>query len=238
MNITLSFLLQNDTLPSVEEQVDDLWKVAKLLEPFGFPIVDWYPGAGTPKKSLEHPAFDRDGPTPVALKKFRLKDKKDATTEYHFRRMGVWNGKTKTPGCVFSTLFSADVDNPVCLLHLLFYRVEAFVNTTNMRGLLIGLLDIWPTAYQIQAGPLIYYTTHKVFPKRPGAGWMLYLAETITDKTLPEAAELVQVMQGDKQRGTLIVSVADAVFSVANPEHLNCANAIETRLADQDLLPR
>jgi hypothetical protein len=55
---------------------------------------------------------------------------------------------------------------------------------------------------------------------------------------LPEAAELVPVMEGDKQRGTLIVSVADEVFSVDNADHVRIANAIEVRLADQDLLPR
>jgi hypothetical protein len=67
---------------------------------------------------------------------------------------------------------------------------------------------------------------------------MLYVPKTISSTQLPEAAELVPVMEGDKQRGTLIVSVADEVFSVNNADHVRIANAIEVRLADQDLLPR
>lgn len=84
----------------------------------------------------------------------------------------------------------------------------------------------------------MYYTTHQAFPKRPGAGWMLYLPTASTREALPEAAELVPVMEGGTQKGTIIVSVADATFSIDNPEHLRIANAIELRLADQDVLPR
>jgi hypothetical protein len=107
-----------------------------------------------------------------------------------------------------------------------------------MQRLIYGLLELWPLAVDIEVGPLMYYTDHRVFPKRPGAGWMLYLPQPIANKQLPEAAELVPVMEGDKQKGTIIVSVSDNVFSVDNPEHVKIANAIEIRLADQDLLPR
>jgi hypothetical protein len=41
----------------------------------------------------------------------------------------------------------------------------------------------------------------------------------------------------DQTAGTVIVSVADDVFSIDNPEHVEIANRIEIRLADQDLLP-
>ena len=103
---------------------------------------------------------------------------------------------------------------------------------------MLGLLDICPLAADIQVGPFRYYTTHQVFPTRPGAGWMLYLPTVISTKELPEAAELVPVMADDRQKGTIIVSVFDHVFSVENPDHVKIANAIEIRLADQDLLPR
>jgi hypothetical protein len=45
-------------------------------------------------------------------------------------------------------------------------------------------------------------------------------------------------MEDGKQRGTIIVSVADDVFSVGNEDHVRIAAAIEVRLADQELLPR
>ncbi|WP_245964830.1 Imm52 family immunity protein [Trinickia dinghuensis] len=107
-----------------------------------------------------------------------------------------------------------------------------------MQQFMLGLLDICPLAADIQVGPFRYCTTHQVFPRRPGAGWMLYLPTVISSKELPEAAELVPVMADDRQKGTIIVSVFDRVFSVENPDHVKIANAIEIRLADQDLLPR
>ena len=67
---------------------------------------------------------------------------------------------------------------------------------------------------------------------------MLYLPSAITREKLLEAAELVPVMEGKKQKGTIIVSVADNVFSIDNPDHVRIANTIEIQLADQDLLPR
>ncbi len=238
MQITVAFQLQQDTLPSLDEHLGDLWNVAKLLELFGFPIDDWCAPASTKKKSLEAPAFDRNGLTSIGREKFRVEDEKDPTAELQFRRAAVWCGKTKDREGAFSLLLSCDVHLPTCLLRLQLDGVEALNDARKMQQLVRGLLEIRPAASYVRVGPLMYYTAHKVFPKRPGAGWMLYLAETITASQLPEAAELVPVMDGDTQRGTIIVSVADDMFSVDKPEHVKIANAIEVRLADQDLLPR
>ena len=67
---------------------------------------------------------------------------------------------------------------------------------------------------------------------------MLYLDQAITAAQVPEAAAVVPVMSADKPMGSIIVSIDDKVFSVHDPEHVKIANAIEVRLADQDLLPR
>ncbi|KWN76673.1 hypothetical protein WM24_31175 [Burkholderia ubonensis] len=67
---------------------------------------------------------------------------------------------------------------------------------------------------------------------------MLYLPHVLTSNEVPEACDLIPVVRDGKQQGTIIVSVTDAVFDVDNPEHVKVANAIEIRLADQDLLPR
>lgn len=106
-----------------------------------------------------------------------------------------------------------------------------------MQQFMHGLLTIWPVASLMEVGPTAYYTTEKVFSQRPGVGWMLYLPMPIATKQLPEAAELVPVMDGLEQKGTIIVSVPDATFSVDDGNHVATANAIEVRLADQDLLP-
>lgn len=87
------------------------------------------------------------------------------------------------------------------------------------------------------------YYEHRTFKDRPGVGWMLYLPRELTVQQVPEARALVPVMEQDdkgreRQVGTIVVSVTDAPFSDQDPEHVRIANAIETRLADQDLLPR
>jgi len=88
-----------------------------------------------------------------------------------------------------------------------------------------------------------WHSDHKVLEDRPGVGWMLYLPETLSVQQVLEARALVPVDGLDSsgrptQIGTFIVSVTDEPFSDENPEHVNIANAIEIRLADQDLLPR
>jgi hypothetical protein len=89
----------------------------------------------------------------------------------------------------------------------------------------------------IQVGPEDY-AEKQVFDDKPGVGWMLYLPKVITVQQVPEARALIPVLDaGKKQIGTIMVSVADAVFSADNPEHIEVANRIEIRLVDQDLLP-
>jgi hypothetical protein len=236
MQVDLIFHLQQTTLPSHEEHLRYLWKVAKVLEQFGFPIENWYPSASTQKKSLANPAFDRNGPTPVAVGMLRVKDTRVAL--HNYRITSVWNGVSKGRACAFSVSLSTDAALPRCVLHLGLYEVDELDYPINMKRFIFGLIDIWPAACEATVGPLMYYTMHQVFPRRPGAGWMLYLPCPITANELPEAAELVPVTHGDKQLGTLIVSVADRVFSVDEPEHIKIANSIEVRLADQDILPR
>ena len=67
---------------------------------------------------------------------------------------------------------------------------------------------------------------------------VLYLPQVITAQQVLEAQALIPVpAAGKKQTGTIIVSVADEVFSLDNPSHVELANHIEMRLVDQDLLP-
>jgi len=82
------------------------------------------------------------------------------------------------------------------------------------------------------------YAGKNVFPDRPGAGWMLYLPFAINAHQVPEAADVIKIMddKGKAQQGSLIITVAET-FDAQNPEHIKKANAIETRLVDQDLLP-
>lgn len=237
MQILLTFRLQQSELPSPEEHLRYLWKVAKLFEPLGFSIENWYSSAaGTPKKSLANPAFDCNGPTPAVVNLLAAKDVRDAITNY--RITTIWSGKFKGRRSYFSVSLSSNVDFPICLLRLQFHELDEVNDTKNMQRFVFGLLDIWPGASVIEVGPGQYFLTFKVFPNRPGAGWMIYLPHAITASDLPEAAEIVPVTQDGSQKGTLIISVANEPFSIDDPEHVKTANAIEVRLADQDLLCR
>jgi hypothetical protein len=235
MNITLTFRLRQDSLPTESDQLSDLWKVATLLEPLGFPIDNWYPPADTPEHSLLNPAFDKNGPTPAALAILHAEKQEFETPG--LRLFGVWNGSEEDGAIGFDTALSVGPGAPICTFRLQSKGVASLGDGEKTVPLLLGLLKIWP-ASTIEVGPYKYFSLQQVFPNRPGAGWMLYLPRVLTVKEVPEARELIPVMEGKKQKGTVVVSVIDEVFSADNPEHVKVANAIEVRLADQDLLPR
>ena len=91
--------------------------------------------------------------------------------------------------------------------------------------------------YYVMAGSRAYFSK-AVFEDKLGVNWMLYLPRVLTAQQVPEAAALVPVDDARGQRlGTIVVSVADEVFSADNPAHVRAANLIEIRLVDQDLLP-
>ena len=235
MDTSLIFRLPNRNLPSEEEQLRDLWKVALLLEPCGLPLTKWYPPADTPEHSLLNEAFDANGPTTAALAILRSQEQADSVEG--LRIAGVWNGKEDDGAAVMTSSLSVLEGNPICSFKLSTKGVGALHNKERVLVILQGLLAIWP-ALTMEFGPYKYFSMQQTFPNKPGAGWMLYLPREIETNQLPEAHELVRVMEGRKQKGTIIVSIADEAFSADNPEHVKLANAIEVRLADQGLLPQ
>ena len=236
MNITLTFRLGRSTLPTETEQLYDLWRVARLLEPLGFPINGWYPPADTPEHSLLNRAFDDNGPTPAAVAILKA-EMQELQTPWR-RDTAVWNGREGPGGVVCVNALSVDPHLPNCALRLNARRVDALQDARKVVTVVQGLLQIW-VARTLEVAPIKYQTRKKVFPDRPGAGWMLYLPTPLTVQQVPEAAALIPVMgAAGKRAGTIIVSVADAPFSVDNPDHVRIANQIEVRLVDQDLLPR
>jgi hypothetical protein len=81
------------------------------------------------------------------------------------------------------------------------------------------------------------YFKRMTFKDRPGVGWMLYLPRVFNQAEVPEARALIPVMKDKQQMGTIIVSVTDGVFDYRNPEHLEIARGIESRLVSNDWLP-
>lgn len=75
-----------------------------------------------------------------------------------------------------------------------------------------------------------------VFPDRLAVGWMLYVPHIVLTKLIPEAARVVPVMDGENQKGTIIVSTEE-IFDGKKREHIGKANDIEIKLLDLGLLP-
>jgi len=228
------FHLLVDGLPSIEDQYKDLWQFAKLLDELGLPIEHWFPGADTPALSLLNTAFDAGGVTTAALAMTKAERQDDP----EMRFIGVWNGQETDGFAGYRTLLGTDLSPST-----FFMDIRELNQLRDYRAVLkvvLKVIEIWKP-YLVEVAPFAY-AAKQVFETRPKAGWMVYLPLTLTTEQVPEAAELIPVydeQDGKKkktQRGTVVVSVTET-FDAKNPEHIQRANAIEIRLADQDLLP-
>lgn len=220
-----------ETLPAIEAQYHDLWKLASFLETIGLPIKEWCPPADTPENSRLNLAFDAAGPTVAALALARA-DKDNLASD--LRTLGVWNGEDDAGGMTFTTTYNTG--RIPSNLQLSEESIAAFEDYQNVVQLVCAIAEIWkPMLVKVTPWG---YDEHQIFQDRPPVGWMIYLPFELTSKQVPEAAKIIPVIdrQNKSTQGTLIVSTTD-VFNVENPAHIKNANAIETRLVDQDLLP-
>jgi len=218
------------TLPSIEEQYADLWDIAKFLNTLGIAIADWFPPADTEANSLLNPSFTETGPSPAAIA--MAKADKD-NLAHDLRTLGVWNGKEDEGGMVYTTTYNT---GPIpSFLGFNAEDVNPLLDYRNLIDLLQFVVRKWnPMLIQVTPDE---YDSLSVFKDRPGAGWMLYLPFIISSQQIPEASEVIKIMdEKGKQQGTIIVTVTEA-FDTKNLDHIQRANAIETRLVDQDLLP-
>ena len=199
----------------------------------------WFLMADTEAESLLYPAFSSSGELTTAAEavletKFKGED---------FRYLAAWNGELEQDaGATIAFSFSKG-DWPLWNLDIK-YPSESISRLAGLNGV-TGLLSI--IASNLRPAYITVarneYFEKQVFQDRPGVGWMLYLPRVLTAQQVPEARALVPVMIKDEkgkdaQIGTIIVSITDEPFSDENPEHVKIANAIEIRLADQDLIPR
>ncbi len=229
LKISANFRL-GETLPTIDNQYRDLWKLASFLETMGLPIEQWCPPADTPENARLNSAFNAAGPTAAALAIAKA-DKDNLASD--LRMLGVWNGEEDSGGMTYTTTYMSN--RIPSNLRLAEDSVPEFQDYLNVVQLIRGILEIWqPMVVKVTPWG---YDEQKIFPDRPPVGWMIYLPFEISAKQIPEAAQIIPIFgHGKEVRGTIIVSTTDA-FDVKNPEHIKRANAIETRLVDQDLLP-
>lgn len=230
-NLTLSANFRTGaSLPSIDEHYNDLWQLAKYLDTLGLPVEDWFPPADTQSNSLLNSAFTSTGPSAAALAMAKA-DKDNQASD--LRTLGVWNGKDNDGGIAYTATYNTS--RIPSNLDFSAEGIAAFSDYRNVVSLVRAVIDIWnPMVVKVVPSG---YSAKSVFPDRPPVGWMIYLPFEVDVKQVPEAAELILVSdKAKKRKGTLIVTLTDT-FDSNNADHVSKANAIETRLVDQDLLP-
>ncbi len=232
MLITAQFREPELRSDDFSSQIEKLFPITAAIDQQTKNPSGWYAQGDSLEEALLYPVFDAHAPSTAILAVLRHRYGKDATVTH----VAIWNGaQERSEGIsvsiqVGSGFFPNSLDVET-IDDAFFGTVEKM---TAVAEVIIDVLQPQYVSIQPQA-----YATRKVFDDKPGVGWMLYLPQVITAQQVPEAQALIPVpAAGKKQTGTIIVSVADEVFSLANPSHVDLANRIEMRLVDQDLLPR
>ncbi len=237
--LELQYRRAGTKLPSVDEQMDELYRFERAVSPFSPLLTEWLLTSSKSKEEAWlYKAFDANGPTAAALAV--LREKKKGIEDV--RSISLWNGAENDGDTAHLSSRCNVMGRPDAFEFGLKVRPEV-TQWQAASGWIEAAVSIWPPLFATFA-PL-WHNEKRVFKDRPGVGWMLYLPRRLTEQQVPEARALVPVMSegnGSKikpvQLGTIIVSVTDEPFSDDNPEHVKIANAIEIRLVDQDLLPR
>lgn len=218
-------------LPSIESHCTDIWQLAKTMQALGLPLDKWYPPADTPANSLLNKAFDEAGPATAALAVLKA-NKENLASD--LRSLGVWNGTEEDGAIAYTAMYTTGRIPSYFSLNA--KGVDTFLNPNNVVSLAKAIVTLWkPMVVRIAPAE---YADKNVFHDRPGVGWMLYLPFTVDAYQVPEAESVINIIDeaSNEQLGSLIITVNE-VFDAEKPEHIKRANAIETRLVDQDLLP-
>ncbi|PTB19679.1 LysR family transcriptional regulator [Trinickia symbiotica] len=237
MEIHAEFLDDALGLHDFETVITRLGRIADAIaQRGGIAKSEWHLKGYTEEEASLYPVFNGDVPATAAL----------AVTREEFRNIndvtsvGMWAHPEGTQIGGSMTCRLLPQGEPKSIEVSLTNRAEV------SNGELINYGDFvhYVTLIAKEFNPIITevsppdYFEKRVFDDKPGVGWMLYLPKVITVQQVPEARALIPVPEPDKKQvGTIIVSVADGVFSADNPEHVEVANRIEIRLVDQDLLP-
>jgi Immunity protein 52 len=230
----LQFRRAEASLPSLEAQVQQLRAFCVWVKDESPLFQQWYLRSTSRREdALGQPLLANGELSIQALNVLRERSGR----AHDVRSVAVWNGAPNEDSSVALSLRSSQLGRPDQFEFSL--RLHPEVSDWRTPARWIGAaVSVWPTALFATFAPL-WHSERRIFQDRPGVGWMIYLPRVITAQQVPEARELVPVNAPDgTQRGTIVVSTTEGPYSDDNPAHLAAAHAIETRLVDQDLLPR
>ncbi|WP_297911183.1 Imm52 family immunity protein [Thiomonas sp.] len=236
----LSSQFRDDPLIGPKDFAFHLVRFRKFLDELGPEdkcLSKWWLKGWTEEEARLFPVFDQMGAVMQAA--LAVLDNEYQGEDRGPKVLGLWNGIIEG---VSSAAVSLDIDGgPLAdSIDLTIGGAEVappwLGNVATAIGATAALARTY-APYYVTAGSTHYFSK-AVFDDKPGVNWMLYLPQEITAQQVPEAAALVAVDDARGRRlGTIVVSVADEVFSADNPRHVEAANHIEIRLVDQDLLP-
>lgn len=218
---------------------DDFYEILRRLQIITSEMADksadlgsWYLQGNSVDEAFLYSAFENDAASSALVAALKQKYRNDAA-ETH---VSLWDGNEDENKGASIACYIGDKLLPDSL-GITLYDDKLLGTAASVKDIIIAVVDVF-RPYYVSVLPT-GYAEHKVFDDKPGVGWMLYLPQVITAQQVPEAQALIPVSAaGKKQAGTIIVSVADEVFSLDDPRHIELANQIEMRLVDQDLLPR
>jgi len=233
LDLRLQYRPSAARLPELDDDLAMLFRFREIIKESSPHLRNWLLGGDTVEEALLYSAFDDHGPTSQLKAVLRARDQTRRKDERLFgRAIGVWNGEEGTNGASFGIASMGEHGTSVADFST--YCPDVLPPNVTLR-IAQAMIEIWQPLFLTSAP--IYY--EKVFKDRPGVGGLLYLPRVLTASQVPEARDLVPVLNAQKkQAGTIIVSVTDEPFSELNPSHVKIANAIEIRLVDQDFLPR
>ncbi|MCP1572365.1 hypothetical protein J2S30_000744 [Herbaspirillum rubrisubalbicans] len=227
--------------PAVEPRislVERMRAAATLLSEWGkhdewMKLKHWLVATGDEEGSFRYPVFEGGVPGTSALAYYREFHRNHEPDDPRY--LCFWNGQLeKGKSASFSDQYHHRRATPENI-SLTVDDMDRWPGPASIVEALKESAKLFsPSAMFVQ--PVRY---KPVFFDKPSAGWMLYLPLSLSPAQVPEAGRLEPVHNAaGRLLGTIIISVADAIFDIDNPDHVRIAHDIEVRLTDQDLLPR
>ncbi|CDH02400.1 Imm52 family immunity protein [Xenorhabdus bovienii] len=212
----------------------DLHQITRHLDIFFGRKKVWHLKGNSKKQALQNIVFDENGPTEVAIKRF----KKDYAENNSLDLItGIWDGEKDDHSCSISYYYFMNINRPDSTTIGLDLNIDAKELTISK------LLDMTTYLITSRNSPIIQIETNnytlknnKVFPDRLGVGWAFYTPNVLDTNVLPEAEDIQIIYQDNKAIGTLIFS-KKGIFDGKNQEDIYKSNDIEIRLRDLGLLP-
>lgn len=191
----------------------------------------WYETGYSKKQALSHLAFENE----KLSENTRLNWEKNYIRDAPLFIESIWDGEGDySCGISYRKMYYFDNDRVSAELNLV--SEDADIRLHSFIHLLSSLASYFNCSYINAESNGYRFHDNNVFPDRLSVGWMLYIPHIVLPSLIPQAAKVVPVMDGDKQKGTIVVSTED-IFDGSNKEHIARANDLEIRLLDLGLLP-